>query len=233
MSDSSRVVHHLCVLQPAVDMKRLEVVLTAPSNAHVGAFYAFSAVVSQLSACLPYLPSDELEVMDLSRPDLRISGTKSSFKLSLASKLKAASCVSMPNWVFYCIPHITHLSLSRVIVDANLMRGLYHIIPSLHEMVFADCAINHELNMKPNLTWAFLWDTAKNNAQWLHTVDVTSCGYFGRNLEPREAAVQREALLKTDGEGLDALEENVRSRVLSEDLLHKCVICCPCVHVVL
>jgi hypothetical protein len=214
-------------------MKRLEVVLTAPSNAHVGAFYAFSAVVSQLSACLPYLPSDELEVMDLSRLDLRITGTKSSFKLSLASKLEAAPYVSMPNWVFYCIPHITHLSLSRVIVDANLMRGLYHIIPSLHEIILSDCAINHELNMKPNLTWTFLWDTAKNNAKWLHTIDVTSCGYLGHTLELSEAAVQREELLKADGEFLAALKENARSRVLSEDLLHKCLICCPCVHVVL
>jgi hypothetical protein len=199
-------------------LQRLEVALSGESIAHVGAVYAFSALVHQISTHIPILPFEEFAIIDSSRPDLQMTGTKTLLHLHLAPTNVSSPFIAVPRWILYCPPQITSLQMSRVVVDVDVMRGLYHTIPVLQYMSFRDSVIDLKVKSKRALTWGFLWHTAKQNGCHLRLIDVSFCAYLGSPDGPHAPAVQLNLLMKADAELLMHLHHHLWSRAHSKSL---------------
>jgi hypothetical protein len=209
---TASIVDDLCSLPASPALERLEVVLTASPNVHIGALYTFSALVAQVSTCRANLPFETIAIMDLSRPDVQMGGTKSAFEFRLAPSVESTPHIAPPKWVLLCPPQLTSLYLSRVAVCASGMRGLYHNIPDLEEIRLHDCAINLEVGPSPPPAWHFLWNAAKEVGQSLRSVDVSSCTYLGSPLPDHTPAAHLDVLMETDSQSLSGLREHLGSR---------------------
>jgi hypothetical protein len=178
----------------------------ASPNAHIGALYAFSALVAQVSICRALLPFGNIAILDLSRPDIQLSGAHSSFQLRLApGPVASTAYVTLPKWISLCPPQLTSLHLSQAVIDAACIRGLYHNIPGLKEISLHGCAINLAVESSPPCAWHSLWNTAKEVGHCLRTVDIGACTYLG------SATVQLDALLEADAQSLENLKHHLRS----------------------
>jgi hypothetical protein len=196
-----------------MDLQRLEVVFSPCSDVQIGAVYAFSAFVHQISTHTPLLPFEDFVVIDSTRPDLQMFGTKTSFHLRLTPMDLSCACIAaVPRWILYCPPHLTSFHMSRIVVDVDVMRGMYHIIPALKDIHLRDCVIDLQVQSKRPLTWGFLWHTAKQNGCQLRSVSSICCTYLGYPLGPHTPDVQLDILLQTDAELLVDLLGQVRSR---------------------
>jgi hypothetical protein len=198
----------LRLLPRSKSLSKLELVLSASAHVYTGTLYAFSALVRQASASIPMLPFEHVAIIDLARPDIHIAGTKDAFELTLTG---SASHVGAPRWLSVCPPRITSLRMSRVLVDIDLMQGLYHLISDLREIHLDDCLVDLEGRFKKVLTWSFLWQTAQQNGR-LRLVDVRSCGY---RRFPSESYDEHALLVqqKQDADAFKKLEESIRARV--------------------
>jgi hypothetical protein len=209
-------------------MKALELVIRVRQEPHIGATYAFSAVASQLAENLSSLPFDYLLITDVSLPTLRLACTPSSRRLIIHPNHGMGSSdiafTHVSKWLYLCPMQLTQLSLTRVAVSNESMRGLFQIIPTIQSMSFTECLVDLCANAGPALAWAFLWNRAIAAGQHLESAHVEACGYGRRDdgcnspLTPINYNVGLQLMLKEDALAFEKLEKRLAGQAAQRRL---------------
>jgi hypothetical protein len=219
LADPSCVVDDLRSLKAVALPWRLEIVLSAPPHAHIGVFYAFSALLNSVSERFPALPFEEVEVVDLSRPDVQMTRTGTSHELrvgSTCSPVNQEDCIHIPKWVYLCPMSLTSLTMNHAVLNNDSMRGLYRVIPTLRKMELEDCLIDLSADAGQSLRWGFLWERAVDAGDTLNSVKIDRCSY-GQRARGSKSLICPAA--ETVGLSL-MLKEDIRLKKQLEDFLH-------------
>jgi hypothetical protein len=208
-------VNELRALSVFPNLNVLEILLGSQSAA-LDIHCTFSTFVMSVLSNMSTLPFHRLVVTDKSSPGLCVERDISKLLLHMDGAAVQGSA-RLPRWVYVNRFQLTDLSLQRVVLSNDSIRGIYHVIPSLQQMKFRECTIDMSADAAQTLLWAFLWNYARDSGSNLVSVHVERCGY-GRSGVPYDPVIPLEEnlaiylLLKDDARAWVELNDVVMKR---------------------